>query len=721
MKQVLIRDGEATVTEVPAPQVGSRNILVRVKHSCISVGTEMAGVRGSVNPLYKRLLEKPARIKKAFEFVRDQGIARTWSLVTGELTESQTTGYSAAGEVVEVGSDVAGFKPGDLVACAGVGVANHAELIDVPVNLAAKVPAGLPTDLASTVTLGAIALQGVRRCNPTLGETIVVIGLGVLGQITAQLLLANGCRVIGVDVDARRVNYAMEGGVPFGIDPGTENVVERIHLLTEGLGADAVIIVASTPSHEVVHEAMKACRKKGRVVLVGDVGLNLNRRDLYAKELDFLISCSYGPGRYDPKYEEEGQDYPLAYVRWTENRNMEAYLALLAAGKVKVDRLPSRTYDLDQADRAFSALAAPGDKPLLVFLRYNAGESAFNRTAVLRSPPSRAKEIRVAVVGAGGFAQGVHLPNLIKLRHRYELRYVVSRTGSKALNVARRFGAAKASTDFEQMLGDEEVDLVIICTRHHLHAQMALQALRAGKHVLVEKPLCLNEQELLQIQDFFNGDGHSHVLLTGFNRRFSPAMRLASQWLSNRTQPMIINYRMNAGRIPPEHWVHGQEGGGRNIGEACHIYDLFNFLTGSEFESVQARSISSSGGNSFPRDNFVATLAYSDGSVCTLTYTALGCKEHAKEEMEIFVDGKVVSLIDFQSLRMVGAARGMWRAAEPQKGQLQELEALAECLRNGGDWPLDLEQQVAAMKVCFEVEKQLAPREETLPDAREIG
>jgi predicted dehydrogenase len=707
MKQVLIKDGEAAVTEVPAPQVGVRNILVRVQHSCISVGTEMAGVKGSVNPLYKRLLEKPARIKKAFDFVRDQGIARGWSLATGELTEAQATGYSAAGEVVEVGTEVVGFKPGDLVACAGAGVANHAELIDVPVNLAARIPAGLPTDLASTVTLGAIALQGVRRCNPTLGETIVVIGLGVIGQITVQLLLANGCRVIGVDVDARRVQYALEGGMPFGIDSGTENVVERVRVLTEGLGADAVIIAASTPSHQVVSEAMNACRKKGRVVLVGDVGLNLNRRDFYAKELDFLISCSYGPGRYDREYEENGQDYPLPYVRWTENRNMEAYLALLSAGRVKLDRLPGQTYELDQAAIGFRALAAPGEKPLFVFLSYSTGKNAFERKTVLRARGSHSGRIRVAVVGAGGFAQGMHLPNLIKLRHLYELRGVVSRTGSNAFNTARRFGAEYASTDFQQVLDDEQVDLVIICTRHHLHAPMALQALRAGKHVLVEKPLCLKREELLEIADFFRGNGRAEVLLTGFNRRFSPAASHARQWLSKRNSPLVVNYRMNAGFIPPEHWVHGEEGGGRNIGEACHIYDLFNFLTGSKVQAVQARSIGSPEGNCLRKDNFIATIAYQDGSICTLTYTALGCKEHPKEQMEVFAGGTVLCLNDFKDLRMVGASRGHWHSETAQKGQLEELKTLAEALQAGGEWPIELSQQIAAMEVGFEVEKQL--------------
>ena len=694
------------MTEVPAPQVGPKNILVRVQHSCISVGTEVAGVKGSASPLYKRLLEKPGRVKKGFDFIRDQGIARGWSLLTGELTEAQPTGYSAAGEVVEVGADVVGFKRGDPVACAGAGVANHAELIDVPVNLAAKIPAGLPTDVASTVTLGAIALQGVRRCNPTLGETIVVIGLGAIGQITVQLLLANGCRVIGVDVDPTRVNSAIQGGMPHGLDPNTENTVECVRRLTDGLGADAVIIVASTPSHEVVHQAMNACRKKGRVVLVGDVGLNLNRRDFYAKELDFLISCSYGPGRYDPSYEENGQDYPLPYVRWTENRNMEAYLELLAAGKLKLDHLPSETYELDQAETGFRALTAPGEKPLLVFLRYNAGGNLFSRKTVLRAWRSNSNRVRVAVVGAGGFAQGMHLPNLIKLRHLYQLRSVVSRTGSNALNVARRFGAAYASTDFKQVLDDEQVDLIIICTRHHLHAQMALEALRAGKHVLVEKPLCLEREELVQIQDFFERDGSSQVLLTGFNRRFSPAISRARQWLRNRTSPLIVNYRMNAGFIPAEHWVHGDQGGGRNIGEACHIYDLFNFLAASPVQSVQASSIRSSDHWS-SRDNFVATVAYGDGSICTLTYTALGSKSFAKERINVFSDGKVISLDDFQSLNIVGATHRGWHSTSPEKGQLDELQALAECLQSGSQWPIPLDQQISAMDICFQVEEQL--------------
>lgn len=707
MKQVLVKNGEVAVLQVPAPRAGDKSILVRVRHSCISVGTEVAGLKGSAIPFHKRLSNKPGVARKAFDFLLDQGIRRTWALARGELASFEPTGYSAAGEVLEVGAEVVGFKPGDWVACAGVGVANHAEVIEVPLNLACHIPTGLPTPLASTVALGAIALQGVRRCNPSLGETIAVWGLGILGQLTVQLLLANGCRVIGVDLDPERVRVAGASGLTHGIDPNLENSVARIHALTNGLGADAVIITAATASHQVVSDAMNACRKKGRVVLVGSVGLNLNRRDFYAKELDFLVSCSYGPGRYDPSYEVGGADYPLAFVRWTENRNMQAYLDLLAGGRIRLDSLPTQTYDIDQAEDAFRVLASPGEKPLLVFLAYPGTSEVLNRKTAVRISASKPGRIRVAVIGAGGFAQGMHLPNLLKLRDHFQLRSVVSRTGSNAVNVARQFEAAYATTDIQEVLLDGEVDLVIICTRHHLHGPMVLQALRAGKNVLVEKPLCLTPDELREINEFFSTGRPAPVLMTGFNRRFSPSIRLARQWLEGRTSPIIVNYRMNAGLLPPDHWVHGPEGGGRNIGEACHIYDLFNCLTGAEVESVHARSIRPASKAWSARDNFVATIAYCDGSVCTLTYTALGARDYPKERMEIFADGKVVSLDDYQSLKITGAKHRGWSSAKPEKGQLEELRTLAACLQGGAEWPIPLEQQASAMKICFKVEEQI--------------
>lgn len=708
MKQVLIKAGTAIVEEVPAPQVGRKNILVQVNHSCISVGTEMAGVKMSGLPLYQRALKQPENVKRVLEMMRDQGMKRTMDRVMGKLSAGSATGYSAAGVVIEVGSEVEGFAAGDWVACAGAGIANHAEVIDVPVNLAVKIPEGLDTGIASTVTLGAIAMQGVRRAQPTLGETFAVVGLGILGQITAQMLSANGCRVIGVDLDPRRIQLALDNGMDIGINPALENYVERVLKFTDGLGADAVIVTAATESNQVISEAMQACRKKGRVVLVGDVGLDLNRADFYKKELDFLISTSYGPGRYDPFYEEGGQDYPIAYVRWTENRNMQAYIDLLAKGKVRLGNLYHQPYLIDKAGEAYDALKGSGDKPLLVLLEYPERDGLRITRVPLRTVEAKSGKIRVALAGASSFAQGMHLPNMLKLRDRFTLQAVMSRTGANARAVATQYEAAYCTTEYEDILKDDEVDLVMVTTRHDLHGPMVLQALRAGKHVFVEKPLSLKEEEVTEIERFYAEHPNGPLLMVGFNRRFSPAMQTIRGILANRITPIIANYRMNAGYIPLDHWVHGPEGGGRNIGEACHIYDLFNSLTGTpQVEAVNAYSITPSSKQWARNDNFVATLKYADGSVCTLTYTALGDKSYPKERMEVFADGKVLTMDDYKSVTVHGGKHKGWSSAAMQKGQMEELEALSATLLKGATWPISLEEQLQASRVSFEVENQI--------------
>ena len=708
MKQVLIKAGKAVVEEVPAPQVGRKNILVRVTHSCISVGTEMAGVKMSGLPLYQRALKQPENVKRVLEMMRDQGVKRTMDRVMGKLSAGSATGYSAAGVVIEVGEEVEGFAVGDRVACAGAGIANHAEVIDVPVNLAVKIPEDLETGIASTVTLGAIAMQGVRRAQPTLGETFVVVGLGILGQITAQMLSANGCRVIGIDLDPRRIQLALDNGMDIGINPALENYVERVLKFTDGLGADAVIVTAATESSEVISEAMQACRKKGRVVLVGDVGLDLNRADFYKKELDFLISTSYGPGRYDPFYEEGGQDYPIAYVRWTENRNMQAYIDLLAKAKVKLGNLYHPPYSIDKAGEAYDALKGGGDKPLLVLLEYPERAGLRITRVPLRTAAAKSGKIRVALAGASSFAQGMHLPNMVKLRDRFTLQAVMSRTGANARAVATQYEATYCTTEYEDILKDDEVDLVMVTTRHDLHGPMVIQALRAGKHVFVEKPLTLKEEEIAEIERFYIEQPNGPLLMVGFNRRFSPAMQAISRILDNRTTPIIANYRMNAGYIPPDHWVHGPEGGGRNIGEACHIYDLFSFLAGTpNVEAITAYSITPGSKQWGRNDNFVATLKYVDGSVCTLTYTALGDKSYPKERMEVFADGKVLVMDDYKSVTVHGGKHKGWSSTAVQKGQMEELEALSETLLKGTAWPISLEEQLQASRVSFEVERQI--------------
>jgi predicted dehydrogenase/threonine dehydrogenase-like Zn-dependent dehydrogenase len=707
VKQLLVRSGKVFLKEVPAPLAGPKNVLVQVDRSCVSVGTEMAGIKMSGLPLYRRALKQPHHVKRVVQLMRDQGVARVYKQVMGKLDAGLPTGYSAAGTVIAVGSEVEGIAVGDRVACAGAGIANHAELIDVPVNLCVPVPESLSFDLAATVTLGAIAMQGVRRTQPTLGETVVVVGLGILGQITAQLLSANGCRVIGTDVDPRRIGVAVENGMDIGINPKDGDLVERIIKLTDGVGADAVVITAASPSSDILAQSFQACRKKARVVIVGDVGLNMARSDIYAKELDVLISCSYGPGRYDAVYEEEGADYPIPYVRWTENRNMQEYLRLLAARRVRLDNMIQEPFPIDQAEEAYGKLSGDGEKPLLVLLKYTPREGAMNRTLQVSAPAPIDGRIKMALVGAGGFAQGMHLPNLLKLKDKFDLRTVVSRTGLSARGAAERFGIANAATDYQTVLDDPQIDLVLIATRHDLHAEMTLAALNAGKHVFVEKPLSMTEEGLEAIETFYAANPKGPLLMTGFNRRFSPAIVAAQEAMKNRTSPMIVNYRMNAGYIPSDHWVHGSHGGGRNIGEACHIYDLFNALTGSQPVDVHACTIIPQSDHWRRDDNFVATMRYADGSVCTLTYTSMGAKSFPKERADIFVDGKVLVLDDYKQLAVTGGSGG-WKGMTIEKGQMEELKALAEAFKGGGRWPISLADQFSATRVSFAVQKQLS-------------
>lgn len=711
MKQVLIRQGQATVEDVPAPMVEPGTVLVKVARSCISIGTEMAGVRATGQSLWQRALKQPEHVKKVFQLALRDGVARTAAMVKGRISAAQPTGYSAAGVVVAVGDGITDIQVGQRVACAGAQCAHHAEVIRIPRNLAAPIPDTLPFDDASSVTLGAIALQGVRRASPTLGECFVVVGLGILGQLTVQLLKANGCRVIGTDLDASRVELAKSLGLDIGISSANGDEILQVMRLTGGIGADGVIITAATASNAVMSAAFKMCRKKGRVVLVGDVGLNLNRSDFYLKELDFFISTSYGPGRYDQNYEEQGLDYPIGYVRWTENRNMGEYLQLLAEGKVKVTPLIGATYEIDSAPEAYDALKQPGTKPLMVLLSYPEGFPDVAPSHRVDNPAVRPKgegKIRLAVVGAGAYAKGMHLPILRDLADRFYVRAVVSRTGHNAKETASAFAADYATTDYREVLDDPDVDAVLIATRHNLHASMTLEALQAGKHVLVEKPLALSESELELIKTFYATDREDlPVLLTGFNRRFSRYARRIKEWVDGRSNPMVINYRMNAGYIPLDHWVHTSEGGGRNRGEACHIYDLFTYLTESRVVSVQAQAITPATDYFGRTDNFVATLKFEDGTVATLTYVATGAQEYPKESMEIFFDGKVIVLDDYKRLTLYGMKSKGVETRVSDKGQKEELDVFASCIIEGGSWPIALWEQFQASSIAIEVESLL--------------
>jgi predicted dehydrogenase/threonine dehydrogenase-like Zn-dependent dehydrogenase len=708
MRQVLLQDGQAVVEEVPAPALLPGSVLVRVAYSCISAGTEGATLASSEGRsglgLLRRALRHPEKVRQVIGSVRTRGMRATAALVQGKLAFGSAVGYSCAGVAVEVAEEVTDVQAGDRLACAGAGYANHAEFVAVPRNLLVHVPPALDLLPASTVTLGAIALQGVRRAQPALGEVVGVIGLGFIGQVTVQLLRAAGCRVFGLDLQGRRVDLAVSLGLEAGGVSG-EDAEARVRDLTGGHGLDAVILTAATRSDEPLSLAMRLSRRKGRVVVVGDVGLGVRRADMYAKELDLLMSTSYGPGRYDASYEEGGLDYPYGYVRWTENRNMGAYLDLVARGAVRVEPLLTEVHPLEEAGRAYAALRGEG-APLTAILRAGVPQGEpVGRRQVLRPARATAGRVRVAVIGAGGFAQSTHLPNLRRLQDRFALQAVVTRTGTTAAAVARQYDGAVAATDYRQVLDDRDVDAVLICTRHHLHAAQVVDALRAGKHVFVEKPLALTPAELAEVTkavEELSAGPSCPALMVGFNRRCSAYAHRLRELVAGRRTPFLCYYRMNAGRIALEHWVHGPEGGGRIVGEACHIFDLFRFLSGSPVERVEATAIRPQGTGARSDDNFLATLRYRDGSAGCLLYTSQGPKELAKEAMELYVDGRAAILEDYRSLEIVGAGAAGLKTLTQDKGHLAALEAFHRMCQ-GEAPPMALEEMLEVTETSFTV------------------
>ncbi len=710
MKQLLLKEGAVIVEDVPAPQVSPGTVVVRVAHSCISAGTEISGVRSSGEPVWKRAMKHPDEVKLALKMASEQGVRRIHRMVKSKLTSGTAIGYSAAGVVLAVGEGVNDVVVGDRVACAGAQCAHHAEIIRVPRNLLVRLPDSLTTHDASTVTLGAIALQGVRRLEPSLGETVVVVGLGILGQLVIQILRANGCQVVGIDLDAGRVKQARAMGADYAFQPSDENAIGQVQRFTKGYGADGVIITASTSSDSVLSQAFQMCRKRGRVVLVGDVGMNIERADMFKKELDFRISTSYGPGRYDETYEEGGIDYPFSHVRWTENRNMEEYLRLLDKGLVNLDGLVTRVVDIDDAGNTYQEMKN-GSSDLMVLLQYpDRPDDVVSIAKVsLNDLPAISNAAGIGVIGAGSFAKSMHLPNIESMPELFSIKAIMSWTGHNAKAVASQFKADYATTDMAEVLADETVNAVLITTRHNQHGQQVIESLKAGKHVFVEKPLALTAHELDQIENLYAGDECRTILLTGFNRRFSPHMTRLKEILETRSNPMILNYRMNAGYVPLDNWVHGEEGGGRNLGEACHIYDLFTYLTGAQVKKVQAQGINPRTGYYGVNDNFVVSISFDDGSVATLTYTALGNTAHTKEQLDLYVDGKVILMNDYKTLDITGVKQKGLTTRRIEKGQVEELRAFGEAITTGSSWPIPLWQQLQATRIALQVEDQIGP------------
>lgn len=703
MKQVLDTKGQVSVEDVPPPGVEPGRLLVRTAFSCISPGTELSGLKASATPLWRKAVQKPQHVRKVLEIAQQRGLRSAMEAVQSKTATAKPLGYSLSGTVVGVGEGIHEFRIGDLVACAGAQAAFHAEYVSIPQNLAVRVPEGVSLEEASTVALGAIALQGVRRAEPTLGETFLVIGLGLLGQLTVQLLRASGCHVLGSDLNPARIALAKEFGLRGECGPG--HVSGDALLSTGAAGVDGVIITASGQNDEILHQAFLACRKKARVVLVGDVPLNIRREDIYEKELDFRVSTSYGPGRYDRRFEEEGLDYPLPYVRWTECRNMQAYLDAIAAQRVRLSPILGAPTPVDQAPAAFSALR--DGKALAGLLDYRAAGAQIIQPHVPSPRPARTESVRLAVIGAGSFVENVHLPNLKALSARYELGWIVNRSGHKAKSLAARTGAAQASADWRAPLADPAVNAVLIGTRHDQHAMMALTALESGKHVLLEKPLAITHDEVAAFRSFFADRKQSPLLMTGYNRRFSPAATRAAQLLQGRKGPVIVQCTVNAGFLPSDHWTQGPEGGGRNLGEACHFYDLFLHFTGADRWS--SLNVSGLGPSSSPfqfGDNFQATFNFPDGSMCSLLYTSMGNAGHPKEEIRIFWDGKVFQIDDFKTSRFVPSPGVAEELRHDSKGHREELERFSEGLRTG-TWPISLQEQLTSAEMALRVQKQL--------------
>jgi len=632
-------------------------------------------------------------------------------------TQGWSVGYSAAGAIIGVGEGIVDLAVGDLVACAGAGQANHADYVSVKRNLVCRIPAPCPVNLAASTTVGVIALQGVRRAAPQLGERIAVLGLGLIGQITVQMLRAAGCDVIGLDLDPARVERARALGMAYGaVDAEALRAVVRD--VTGGRGADRTLITAATKSNAVINLAMEVTRAKGTVVIVGDVGLKVEREIFYRKEIDLLMSTSYGPGRYDPSYEVDGHDYPYGYVRWTLNRNMQSYLDLLAQKRIDVQPLIDRVISVDEAAEAYRALAEGGGaQPLGVLIRYpddtrELPEPADSPRVVIRGhrqPP--AGPLQYALVGAGAFGTAMLVPQMKKRRDRFFLKAVVSRNAAQGGNFARDQQVEIFTSDVATVLDDNSIDLVVIATRHHEHADQVVRALEAGKHVFVEKPLALTWGELDRVATLYRGLDPAPLLLVGFNRRFSPALAMVKSLVERRRAPLVIEYRLNAGYIPLDHWVHGSQGGGRNIGEACHMYDVFRFLAGAPVRSVQAAAIDPGTLPYRRNDNFSATLGYEDGSLAHLLYTSLGPKTGVgKERIEVFCDGETYVVDDFKRLIKGSDGAVLWQSHDPDKGHAEEVSRFGDAIASGASSPISFDELLETSAVALSVEDLLAGR-----------
>lgn len=710
MRQVLqdIKTGEIRIVEVPAPRLQSGGVLVQNAFSVISPGTERQSVSLGQKSLIGKIKERPEMVKKVLDTLAKEGLSGTLARIRAQLEAYRPMGYSSAGVVIGVGSDAGEFQVGDKVSCGGGGYAMHAEIIYVPKNLCVKVPDNVNLLHAAFTTLGAIALQGMHQAEVGLGDNVMVIGLGLIGQLLVQLLKAGGCRVIGVDLRERTVELALQCGMDRGIVWKKDEVDEVVREFTNGKGVDAVIITASTKSNEPMRIVPEVIRDRGKVVLVGRVGTTFPYMAYSNKELEIRMSRSYGPGRYDPIYEEKGIEYPIGYVPWTERRNMEEFVRLLSIGKLNLDPLITHIFPLEKAKEAYDVvLGKTKEFSLGVVIQYPTEPHKPERKILLPTKQKKKttkEELKIGFIGAGSFAQALLLPNVLRLEG-ITLKGIATGTGANAQRIGERFGFQYCTTDYKEIINDPDIDCVFIATRNNLHARATVDAVRAGKAVFVEKPLALTYEELEEvIKAVEECDGR---VMVGFNRRFSPFIKEAYANITEDDFPLVIMYRVNAGPLPPDHWVLDKEqGGGRIQAEVCHFVDTLVYLTRSKPSQVFA--FSARGNGIPPNDNLTANIKFQNESVASIIYSGLGDPSFPKERIEAFGGGAVFVVDDFRELLIIrkGKKKREKRISQ-DKGHREEVRRFIEAVKLGAEMPIPFEEIVVTTLATLKIEESI--------------
>ena len=692
MKQLIqnYKTGEIRLAEVPVPAIKSGGVLIRNVASLISAGTEKLLLDLAKKSLLGKAIARPDLVKQVINKAKAEGIKEAYRQALSRLDTPFPLGYSCAGEVMEVGEGVDEFRIGDKVACFGHGYASHAEIVSVPKNLCVKIPEEVSFEEAAFAGVGAIALHALRMADPQLEKFIVVIGLGLLGLISVQLLKSSGCNVFGIDIDEEKTSLALELGAD-EVAITRDDVAAKVKNFSKGNGADAVIIFASTKSNKPIELAAEIARKGAKIVVPGMVDLKLPRRVFYEKELELMVSRAAGPGAYDPVFEQKGVDYPISYVRWTAKRNMEAFLNLVAKGRVYLDRLITHRFKIEAAERVYEMLTGKtSEKYIGVLFYYDKEKSLTTKIDIKKKQVKqreRKKEINVGLIGAGLFAKGTILPILKKI-HYVNLRGIATATGSSARHVGDKYGFQYCTSDYKEILNDEDIDCVIIATRHNLHAKLVVEALEKGKDVFVEKPLAMSVDELKSVVDTWKK--HQGRLMIGFNRRFSPFSVKAKEWLVNINEPLVIHCRVNAGFVPKDSWVHDpNEGGGRIIGEVCHFIDLIQYLTDSFPVRIYAETISGNNSQFLNEDNISINIKLKNGSIASIIYVAKGNKAFPRERIEVFGNNSVCVIDNFKLLTLLrNGKKQKMKKFNVDRGHREEISIFFSAIKDGRELPV---------------------------------